>query len=137
MDAVYLPVHGSPELQERFLAPLLESDYEQCQRGHARDRLLACSTPPPPRGGERVRIRRLKDKLGTRALATGEIEFTGALGHAIGAPEEHSRLGGRGASACSSMEDINLKELGRAAVSCSRQWSDGRLRGRNDVENCR
>jgi acyl-CoA dehydrogenase len=34
------------------------------------------------------RIRRLKDKLGTRALATGEIEFTGALGYALGAPED-------------------------------------------------
>jgi alkylation response protein AidB-like acyl-CoA dehydrogenase len=33
-------------------------------------------------------IRRLKDKLGTRALATGEIEFDGALGYAIGAPED-------------------------------------------------
>jgi acyl-CoA dehydrogenase len=38
------------------------------------------------------RIRRLKDKLGTRALATGEIEFTGALGHAIGAPEDGFRI---------------------------------------------
>ena len=38
------------------------------------------------------RLRRLKDKLGTRALATGEIEFTDALGHAIGAPEEGFRI---------------------------------------------
>ncbi len=38
------------------------------------------------------RLRRLKDKLGTRALATGEIEFTGALGHAIGAPEDGFRI---------------------------------------------
>lgn len=38
------------------------------------------------------RIRRLKDKLGTRALATGEIEFDGALGYAIGAPEDGFRI---------------------------------------------
>ena len=38
------------------------------------------------------RIRRLKDKLGTRALATGEIEFTGALGYALGAPEDGFRI---------------------------------------------
>ncbi|HEU4943055.1 MAG TPA: acyl-CoA dehydrogenase family protein [Gaiellaceae bacterium] len=34
------------------------------------------------------RIRRLKDKLGTRALATGEIEFEGAAGYPLG-PLEH------------------------------------------------
>ncbi len=33
------------------------------------------------------RIRRLKDKLGTRALATAEIEFEGALAYPIGALE--------------------------------------------------
>ena len=38
------------------------------------------------------RLRRLKDKLGTRALATGEIEFTNALGYAIGAPEDGFRI---------------------------------------------
>ena len=38
------------------------------------------------------RIRRLKDKLGTRALATGEIEFDGALGYAIGALEDGFRI---------------------------------------------
>jgi alkylation response protein AidB-like acyl-CoA dehydrogenase len=38
------------------------------------------------------RLRRLKDKLGTRALATGEIELTGALGYAIGAPEDGFRI---------------------------------------------
>jgi hypothetical protein len=34
------------------------------------------------------RIRRLKDKLGTRALATGEIEFDSALGYPMGALED-------------------------------------------------
>ena len=38
------------------------------------------------------RLRRLKDKLGTRALATGEIELTNALGYAIGAPEDGFRI---------------------------------------------
>ena len=38
------------------------------------------------------RLRRLKDKLGTRALATGEIEFTDALGYALGAPEDGFRI---------------------------------------------
>jgi acyl-CoA dehydrogenase len=38
------------------------------------------------------RIRRLKDKLGTRAMATGEFEFDGALGYAIGAVEDGFRI---------------------------------------------
>jgi acyl-CoA dehydrogenase len=41
-----------------------------------------------PRAGGGFRIRRLKDKLGTRALATGEIEFEGAPAHALGPLEE-------------------------------------------------
>jgi acyl-CoA dehydrogenase len=36
-------------------------------------------------------LRRLKWKLGTRSLATGEIEFDGALGEVIGAPEDGFR----------------------------------------------
>ena len=38
------------------------------------------------------RIRRLKDKLGTRSLATGEIEFDGALARPIGALEDGFRI---------------------------------------------
>ena len=38
------------------------------------------------------RIRRLKDKLGTRALATGEIEFEGALAYPIGALDDGYRI---------------------------------------------
>jgi alkylation response protein AidB-like acyl-CoA dehydrogenase len=38
------------------------------------------------------RIRRLKDKLGTRALATGEIEFDGALAYPIGELEDGFRI---------------------------------------------
>jgi acyl-CoA dehydrogenase len=41
-----------------------------------------------PRAGGGFRIRKLKDKLGTRALATGEIEFEGALAHPLGPLEE-------------------------------------------------
>ena len=36
-------------------------------------------------GRSTARIRRLKDKLGTRALATGEIEFDGAVAFPLGA----------------------------------------------------
>ncbi|MGA2322121.1 MAG: acyl-CoA dehydrogenase family protein [Solirubrobacteraceae bacterium] len=140
--------HGSPELQERFLPPLLEPDYDRCHRGAQfltevqggsdvganrveavpdgdvwrisgekwfcsvadADQFLvtarARGAPPGTRGigcflvprrlsdgtANGFRIRRLKDKLGTRALATGEIEFTGALAHAIGAPEDGFRI---------------------------------------------
>jgi alkylation response protein AidB-like acyl-CoA dehydrogenase len=41
-----------------------------------------------PRSGGGFRIRRLKDKLGTRALATGEIEFDGAVAYPLGPLEE-------------------------------------------------
>ncbi len=41
-----------------------------------------------PREGGGFRIRRLKDKLGTRALATGEIEFEGARAYALGPLED-------------------------------------------------
>jgi alkylation response protein AidB-like acyl-CoA dehydrogenase len=140
--------HGSPELQERFLPPLLEPDYDRCHRGAqfltevqggsdvganrveavpegeawrisgekwfcsvadadqflvtarargapAGTRGIGCFLVPrrlPDGTANGFRIRRLKDKLGTRALATGEIEFTGALGHMIGAPEDGFRI---------------------------------------------
>jgi hypothetical protein len=38
------------------------------------------------------RIRKLKDKLGTRALATGEIEFEGAAAHPLGRLEDGFRI---------------------------------------------
>jgi acyl-CoA dehydrogenase len=44
-----------------------------------------------PRSGGGFRIRKLKDKLGTRALATGEIEFEGANAYALGPLEEGFR----------------------------------------------
>ena len=51
---------------------------------------LGCFLVPRQIDGEPngFRLVRLKDKLGTRALATGEIEFDGALAHPIGAPED-------------------------------------------------
>lgn len=47
---------------------------------------LACFLVPRRVGGRPngFRIRRLKDKFGTRALATGEIEFEAALAYPIG-----------------------------------------------------
>jgi acyl-CoA dehydrogenase len=41
-----------------------------------------------PRAGTGFRIRRLKDKLGTRSLATGEIEFDGAEAYPLGPLED-------------------------------------------------
>jgi acyl-CoA dehydrogenase len=141
-----LRTHGSPALQERFLPPLLETDYDRAERGaqflteiqsgsdvgaNATEAVpdeqepgawrirgekwfcsvadadqfvvtarplgaaagthgLACFLVPrraADGGPNGFRIRRLKDKLGTRALATAEIEFDGALAYPIGALE--------------------------------------------------
>ena len=142
-----LRVHASGELRERFLPPLLETDYDRCERGaqflterHGGSDVGANRVEAVPDGDEwRIsgekwfcsvadadqfvvtgrrrgapdgtrgigcflvprrldgapngfRIRRLKDKLGTRAMATGEIDFDGALGYAIGAPEQGFRI---------------------------------------------
>ena len=142
-----LHAHGSPELQARFLPPLLETDYERAQIGaqfltevqggsdvganetqavHDADgwRLygekwfcsvadadqfvvtarpagapdgtdgLACFVVPRRVDGEPngFRIRRLKEKLGTRALATAEIELEGALAFPLGALEDGFKI---------------------------------------------
>ncbi len=142
--------HGSPDLQARFLPPLLVPDYEQAERGsqfltevqggsdvgaNTTEALpddlepgawrlrgekwfcsvadadqfvvtarpqgaptgtegLACFLVPRRVGGRPngFRIRRLKDKLGTRALATAEIEFEGALAYPIGALEDGFKI---------------------------------------------
>jgi acyl-CoA dehydrogenase len=130
---------ASEELRERFLPPLLETDYDRAQRGaqflterhggsdvganrveavpdgdvwrlHGEkwfcsvadaDQFVVTARPRGapdgtrgigcflvPREGGGFRIRRLKDKLGTRALATGEIEFEGAVGYPLGPLED-------------------------------------------------
>jgi acyl-CoA dehydrogenase len=130
---------ASDELRERFLPPLLETDYDRAQRGaqflterhggsdvganrveavpdgedwrlHGEkwfcsvadaDQFIVTARPRGapdgtrgigcflvPREGGGFRLRRLKDKLGTRALATGEIEFEGASAYALGPLED-------------------------------------------------
>jgi acyl-CoA dehydrogenase len=137
-----LRTRASAELRERFLPPLLETDYDSAQRGaqflterhggsdvganrveavpdgdawrlHGEkwfcsvadaDQFLVTARPRGapegtrgigcflvPRAGGGFRIRRLKDKLGTRALATGEIEFEGAVAFPLGPLEEGFR----------------------------------------------
>jgi acyl-CoA dehydrogenase len=137
-----LRTRAADELRDRFLPPLLETDYDRAHRGaqflterhggsdvganrveavpdgetwrlHGEkwfcsvadaDQFVVTARPrgaPPgtrgigcflvPREGGGFRIRRLKDKLGTRALATGEIEFEGAVGYPLGPLEEGFR----------------------------------------------
>jgi acyl-CoA dehydrogenase len=134
-----LRTSASDELRERFLPPLLETDYDRAQRGaqflterHGgsdvganrveavshdgtwrlygekwfcsvadADQFLVTARPGGAPEGTRgigcflvaregggFRIRRLKDKLGTRALATGEIEFEGAVAYPLGPLED-------------------------------------------------
>jgi acyl-CoA dehydrogenase len=47
---------------------------------------ISCFLVPREAGG--FTLRRLKDKLGTRALATGEIEFDGAVAYPLGPLED-------------------------------------------------
>lgn len=48
--------------------------------------VLALVEREPAQAGGRVTVDRLKDKLGTRALATAEVTLAGAPGHVIGEP---------------------------------------------------
>jgi acyl-CoA dehydrogenase len=130
---------ASDELRDRYLPPLLETDYDRAERGAQflterqggsdvganrveavpdgdfwrlqgekwfcsvadADQFVVTARPTGaptgtrgigcflvPREGGGFRIRRLKDKLGTRALATGEIEFEGAAGYPLGPLED-------------------------------------------------
>jgi acyl-CoA dehydrogenase len=142
-----LSEHGSAELRDRFLPPLLDTDYDTCERGaqflteeHGGSDVGANRTSAVPDGdawrlhGEKwfcsvadadqfvvtarpegalegtrgigcflvprlvdgrpngFAIRKLKDKLGTRALATGEIVFDGAHAYPIGPVKEGYRV---------------------------------------------
>jgi acyl-CoA dehydrogenase len=139
--------HGFDELQARFLAPLLETDYDRCHRGAQfltevqggsdvganrveavrdgdswrisgekwfcsvadADQFVVTARPRGAPDGTRgigcflvprevdgsangFTIRKLKDKLGTRVLATGEIEFDAALAYPLGALEDGFRI---------------------------------------------
>ena len=139
--------YASAELRERFLPPLLETDYDRAQRGAqfltevqggsdvganrteavpdgeawrlqgekwfcsvadadqfvvtarprgapAGTRGIGCFLVPRRVDGavNRFHLRRLKPKLGTRVLATGEIEFDGALAYPLGALEDGFRI---------------------------------------------
>ena len=142
-----LRVHGSDELRTRFLPPLVEKDYDACQRGaqflteehggsdvganrtravrdgdawrlHGEkwfcsvadaDQFVVTARPEGAPEGTRgigcflvartvdgrpngFTIRKLKDKLGTRALATGEIVFDDAVAYPIGALEDGFKI---------------------------------------------
>jgi len=138
-----LRARASDELRERFLPPLLETDYDRAQRGaqflterHGgsdvganrveavpdgdtwrlygekwfcsvadADQFLVTARPHGAPEGTRgigcflvasvdggFRIRKLKDKLGTRALATGEIEFEGAAAYPLGPLDDGFRI---------------------------------------------
>jgi alkylation response protein AidB-like acyl-CoA dehydrogenase len=62
-------------------------------------------------GGARLndqRYRRLKDKLGTKSVPTGEVELTGAVGYLVGEPENGFRQ---------MTEMLNFERLSNAAAS--------------------
>ena len=51
--------------------------------GLGRARALSRSRAPRRRGRNHFTMRRLKDKLGTKSVPTGEVEFHGAIGYAL------------------------------------------------------
>jgi acyl-CoA dehydrogenase len=169
---------ASDELRERFLPPLLETDYDRAQRGaqflterhggsdvganrveavpdgeawrlHGEkwfcsvadaDQFLVTARPRGapdgtrgigcflvPRDGGGFRIRRLKEKLGTRALATGEIEFEGAAAYPLGPLEEGFRTAvsvlntSRWLNAVGSAGLMRRAYLVASAFSCERE----------------
>lgn len=72
-------------------------------------------------GRNGVRIRRLKDKLGTKSVASAEIEFTDAEAFALAPAEDADAGDGRGLARM--MELTNTARLGTAmmGLSCARR----------------
>ncbi|MDP3939016.1 MAG: acyl-CoA dehydrogenase family protein [Deltaproteobacteria bacterium] len=60
-----------------------------------------------------VHIRRIKDKLGTRAVPTGEVDFVDATGYLLAGPDQNA-LDGRGINRM--MEMVTESRLGVAAM---------------------
>lgn len=56
-----------------------------------------------------LRCRRLKDKLGTLSVPTGEVELEGAVGYLVGEPERGFKY---------MTEMLNLERLSNAAAAC-------------------
>jgi alkylation response protein AidB-like acyl-CoA dehydrogenase len=69
-------------------------------------------------------INRLKDKLGSRSMATGEVTFSGAVGHVVGDPARGFRQ---------MVEMVNVSRLSnamRAPGSCAVRAGSGHARAR-------
>jgi len=86
-----------------FLVPHQDPDVGVLTKGDRADGPLA------PDACNDQRYRRLKDKLGTVSVPTGEVEFTGAKAHLVG----EQRCGFRQMA-----EMLNLERLANAAASC-------------------
>lgn len=69
-------------------------------------RSLEDGTPNP------IRVRRLKDKLGTRSMPTAELELDGAIAHPVGDP-----MDGRGVAKISTMLNITRLHNGLASAA--------------------
>ncbi|ELY46790.1 acyl-CoA dehydrogenase family protein [Natronorubrum sulfidifaciens] len=89
-----------------FLVPHADPDLESGPYTKG-DRLE--DGPLSPEGVNDQLYRRLKDKLGTISVPTGEVEFTGAKAHLVGEQE-------RGFKQMAEM--LNLERLSNAAASC-------------------
>jgi len=76
-----------------------------------------------PRAGGGFRIRRLKEKLGTRALATGEIEFEGAPAYPIGPIEDGFKTAIGVLNTSRWLNAVGSAALMRRAFDIARQFS--------------
>jgi acyl-CoA dehydrogenase len=78
------------------------------------------------RAGGGFRIRRLKDKLGTRALATGEIEFEGAPAYPLGPLEEGFKTAVGVLNTSRWLNAVGSAGLMRRAVMVASEFARGR-----------